>query len=328
MERIPDPSPEKKTIYPGTWINYNRSQERSATEMKKILEGQEQRKEKKDVLDESGNKVCVIEIDSSSGDAISVICEPYSNEEETAEHPDEKVYVTDESGQITAERLTRREAREQEKRYLIVTALILHGDNVLIQKRSPNKTIDPDKLSTSAHGVAKEIFVDNDRVSDGQKAALINTALEINEELRHGDAPFKIRIWPGTHDELYDYAEAEKIDDPETIFLVPEAYIPDDGYPLNTCEEKRTRALASGIIFSKNPPRLSIDPGELQECRWQTMSSIFKEPESLTASDLYPAVSELIQRIFQDHPFGKKYGPKIIENMIRRTKGEAPHMRD
>jgi hypothetical protein len=207
---------------------------------------------------------------------------------------------------------------------LIVTSLILHGDNVLIQKRSPDKQIDPDKLSTSAHGVAKEVFFgDQTRIEDGQTAALINTAMEINEELKHGETPFKIRIWPGTHDELFTYTKEEKINDPNTIFLVPESYLPDDGYPLGSWSEKRTRAISAGFIFSQNTPSLSIDPSELQECRWQVMSSIFKEPE--TTNDLPSTSMEVLIKILRDSPLARRYGIEVFDNFLRRMQGKEPY---
>lgn len=327
-----DPNRKPESLYPDRETDSFRQVKkdcygegkRSVAKLKEILENQEQRKVKKDILDESGKKLCTIELDSSDGKLISVSCEPYINVEVSAEHPDEKIYITDESGQITQEHLTRGEAREQKKRYLIVTSLIFHGDDMLIQKRSPEKKIDPDKLSTSAHGVAKEVFSEDQvRIEDSQMVALINTAMEINEELRHGEAPFKIRIWPGTHDELYDYAKEEKINDSNTIFLVPESYLPDDGYPLGSWREKRTRAISAGFIFSENRPSLSIDSSELQECKWQTMSSIFKEPE--TTKDLPSTSMEVLIRILRDSPLARRYGIRVFENMLRRLQGLEPY---
>lgn len=329
-ERIFNPSIDRKSPYSDGRMNYERSERRTPAELKRILESQEQHRVKKDIVDDSGQKICTVEIDERDGRLLSVICETYINTEASAEHPDEKIYITSDDGKITEERLTRKEAREQEKRYLIVTSLILHGEDVLIQKRSLEKKVDPDKLSTSAHGVAKELYYgDKKRIDDGQTAALINTGLEINEELRHGTSPFTIKIWPGTHDELFAYVAEEKIHDPDTIFLVPQAYLPDNNYPLNRAGEKRTRAISAGFIFSKQKPEISIDPHELQACEWKKVIEVFQQSEKSASADLPRSAMVVMEQILQDSPLAKRYGRAIVENLLRKYRypGAEPRER-
>jgi hypothetical protein len=56
-----------------------------------------------------------------------------------------------------------------------------------VSKRSLQKSIDPGKEGISAHGVAKLLFdADGKPITDIRYAALVNTVLELNEELRHG----------------------------------------------------------------------------------------------------------------------------------------------
>ena len=251
---------------------------RPVEEMKEIMEGKEKRKKNfSGFTDENGNKICEITYDSKDGNTIFTIdTEPYANVGQEAEHNEEHVYVTDEEGGITPERLTRKEARDLGKRYMIVSCLLFHGNEVLLQKRSSSKKLDPDKLSTSAHGVAKEIQTRRwpSRVPHEATVALVNMAMEINEELRHGEdeKPFHIIVWPGSAEELINYAHSEKINDPDTIYLVSEAYYSDDGYALGNKKNPRTRALFSGFVFSEEKPRITPDPGEVSGVEWTKMS--------------------------------------------------------
>jgi len=325
------PQKEQSPPYPeGGFRYYNMGSERhSHDELKDILEKQESNKAIEDVVDSDGKKLCGIEFDKTDGKLISIKCERYINIEAEAEHLDEIICVTDNNGNITSESLTRSEAREKDRRYLIVTNLIFHGDDILIQKRSKDKKIDPGKLSTSAHGVAKEIFhEDKTRITDGQKVAIINSALEINEELKHDEEPFDIRIWPGTHDELYAYAKKEEINDANTIWLVPEAYIPEEGYPLRLCGNQRTRAVSAGFVFSENKPPISIDPNELEKCEWQPAPSVFKEGESEITEDLYSVTGDVLERILLDSPVARKLGAKFVENLIDRYRGKIKERTD
>lgn len=293
---------------------------RTPDELDRVLKEKEGRKITTDIVDERGKKLCVIDYDPSNGDVIAIHSETYFNTDSKAEHLEEKTYVTDENGNITNDRLTRAQAREQGKRYLIVTNLLFHGDSMLVQKRSPNKQIDPSKVSASAHGVAKQIFAkDGSLITDAQIVALINTALEINEELRHGINPFLVKIWPGTHDELYSWSEQDKKDDPDTIWIVPELYLEDNGYPLHTTKDKRTRALSAGFIFSKEEPSISIDPSELEEYRWEKTSKVFREPDS--TQDLYSTTTAVLEELLKDSPLVRKYGQKLAQNAMRRWQG-------
>ncbi len=251
-----------------------------------FLEMREQMKQTTGVFDAQGKELAAIDYLPKSSDIIEIRPAPYTNVAETAEQPDEYVYVTDAEGHITKERLTRQDARNQGQRYLIVTSLIFHEKEMLVQERSAEKKIDPGKMSASAHGVAKELIINGQRVENTAVAAIINTALEMNEELRHGrDAtPFRIKIWPGTKGELVAYAEKQKIDDPNTVWLVSEALLQDDGYPMGSLEQKRTRAISTGFIFSKAKPPIflkppiAFDPAEVANVEWKKMSELVHDP--------------------------------------------------
>lgn len=278
--------------------------------------------------DSSGNVLCEVDIDHHTG-LISVIHpKHYINAGGVAENVDERICVTDEQGNITDERLTRVEAREAKRRYLIVTTLIFHDNKILVQKRSEEKKIDPGLESSSAHGVAKELFTaDGHRIVDGKVAALINAALETNEELRHDDQPFTIRVWHGSHDELVAFAEQEHISDPNEVWLVEEEYLPDDRYPLGSASnDTRTRALYAGFIFSDETPHISVDQAEVQAASWRTTEELFQNPQ---ASKDLPASSRLIIKgILSDHPLTKRYGPVLADNIIRRAEGHPKERTD
>lgn len=214
----------------------------------------------------------------------------YGNPEKSAEQLRELVCTTDENGNFTHEKLTRREAREQNKRYLISTALIFYKDKLLVQKRSENKDIDPGKLSASAHGVAKDITYEfsygereyeDRRKLTHESTAIVNTALEIFEELYHNKADLPIiKMWPGNKEELYQYDKKYNINEPNTIYLIPEAYLPDDGYPLGDHTQKRSRGISSGYIFSQNPPEFSIDPHELSGVELHKPADLVNNPDA------------------------------------------------
>ncbi len=298
--------------------------DRSVEELNDLLMQREQRAVQEGVLDEAGKTLCAIDVDPETEDVIAIHPARYKNIEGVAEQVRETVYVTDEDGNITDERLTRKEVRAQGKRYLIVTTLLCRGEEVLIQQRSPHKSIDPSKKSTSAHGVAKEVFAaDGSRVTDGPRASLINAALETNEELRHDTDPFRFSVWPGTYDELMRYAKEKKFNDPETVWLVPMAYLPDDGYPLGAYmpPKQRTRALLAGVVFSDQPPSLSIDPSELSGFEWKKWKDIFQE--SNATRDLPSSALHIMEKIIYDSRLVKDYGRALGDNMIRRLLGET-----
>lgn len=232
----------------------------------------------------------------------------HENPEEAAEQLRELVRTTDENGEFTHKKLTRREAREQNERYLIVSALIFHNGKLLAQKRSGDKDIDPNKLSTSAHGVAREIIyefthgIDEPRHTlSHETEAILNTVLEIFEELYHNYDPEAnqptpaVRIWPGTKAELDQYAERYKIDEPNTIYLITKVYLPDDGYPLGDHQQKRSRGISFGYIFSQNAPEFSFDPHEL---------SAVEEYRPVDLID-HPDASEDLKRLLKE--FAEEY---------------------
>ncbi len=313
--------------YPTEGAEFEFSETTSIISPDKLIEQMERRQLTTEILDTSGKQVCNIDYDPDTGSIISISPSLYVNPEATAENLQENIYITNEKGCITSERLTRGEAREDGKRYLIVTTIIFHDNQILTQERSDQKKFDPGKVSTSAHGVAKELFMPGEkRIEDGQTAATINAALEINEELRHGINPFKFRVWPGRHDELVNYAEEKSINDPDTLWLIPEIYLSDDRYPLNRgSENHRTRALLSGFIFCEGAPTIVPDPGEVKKTRWQKDSELFKDP--LASSDLSPSSLVVIEKILDDNPWVKKYGPGIKEAMIKRMLGLPPKER-
>jgi hypothetical protein len=96
--------------------------------------------------------------------------------------------------------------------------------------------------------------------------SVINSALEINEELRHGKEtkPFNIKIWYGSENKLKERATKNEIDDTNTIYLVPNGFYEDDGYSLGDKKNKRTRAISMGFVFSKEKPHIFIDPAEVE----------------------------------------------------------------
>lgn len=289
---------------------------------REILELHESRKQTREILDDEGKPLCDIDIDPVSQEIVEVRPKKFTNTEGKAEHPNEHIYVTDESGRITPERLTRQEARTTGKRYLIVTTLLFHGNNeMLVQKRSSEKEIDPGKSSSSAHGVAKELFAaGQQRITDERTAALVNAALETNEELRHQANPFTMRIWPGNHDALLNYAKENNLNDPDMIWVIPEAYLPDDAYPLGgTPHNPRSRALFTGMIFGQAEPLISIDPHELGGYQWQSLSNVFQDTQA--ADDLSRTTYAITEKTLMDSPLVKKYGPKMAENILRRYQG-------
>lgn len=287
--------------------------------MKFLLEGQEIWERKAPVVDEHGQQVCEIAFDWRDKQIFRIQTAPYRNAEGTAEKPEERIYATDEAGDILPEHLTRQQARHQGQRYMIVTTLLFHGNKLLVQQRSPGKKIDPGKISASAHGVAKELFLADYRIENTQTAALLNSALELNEELRHATTPFTIRVWPGTREELLRYAKEEKLDDPETVYLVPEAYLPDDSYPLGKGEAKRSRAISSGFIFSKQPPQISIDPAELSDTRWQKMSDFVDDPN--VTGDLQACTDALVDQYLKDSRDSGRLGTHLAKKALRKILG-------
>ena len=234
------------------------------------------------VLDKDGNQLGEVVYDLGNGEIIEIQTRPYENKSAEAEHYNEIVCATDDNGEITPERLTRKEVREQGKRYLIVTSIILHdGERAFFQHRSEQKEIDPGGLSASAHGVAKEIYQAGQRMQKTKDVVAINMALEINEELRHGAGAkqFCVKFWRGSKRELSEFARKESIDDPDTIYLLPTVFLKSDGYPLGDKNNKRTRALFTGYIFSKKPPMVVFDCGESSKVELLDSAEVIKDPK-------------------------------------------------
>ena len=290
---------------------------RSPEVMQVLLDRRDFGKQTVPVMDESGKVVCDLDI-SSTGQVISVRAKPYVNVEGVAEKPNEQIYLTGDDGEISDARSTRGEARAAGDRYLVVSCLMFHDGELLLQKRSADKKIDPDKQSASAHGVATEVYREGKRINHVDEAAFINTALEINEELRHGEeVPFTVVYWPGTKDELFAYAASEKIDDSNTIYFVPEALYAADSYPLGSGDNKRTRSLATGMVFSKNKPHLSIDPAEVQGVEWQKASKLVGDNNA--TDDLQAAVDVMVIGYLEE---SRRASVSMAEKSLRESMGE------
>ncbi|MEK9130057.1 MAG: hypothetical protein AAB526_01510 [Patescibacteria group bacterium] len=290
---------------------------RSLEEIKEILQLREQNKKTVEILGSGGQKLCKMDYNSGSYNSIDILeirsCPQRINIEKTAEHEEEYVYIINDAGDIiSSERSTRKEAREQNKRYLIVTSLIFCGNEVLLQLRSQEKKIDPGKISSSAHGVAKELIINGNVVKNIDVVSVINMAIEINEELRYGEQEdsFCVKLWPGTKDELFTYAKSQNINDPNTIYLVPEALLRTDGYPLGQKSQKRTRAIFTGFIFNNEKPAISIDSAELTEVCWKKPSE-FVDDTKIT-EDLQACVNAIFHQYIMD-------SRRVKEHLVKKA---------
>jgi isopentenyldiphosphate isomerase len=263
--------------------------------MTALREFAEQHKVTNELFDSSGKKLCDVDINPINGHIMEIRTVPYENVAAVADNADEIIYCTNRKGVITPERISRSEAQEQGKRYLVVTTLLFHKGQLLLQKRSADKRLDPEKLSASAHGVAKEVRgVRGGRVTHTEYAALINSALEINEELRHGkdQTPFIVRVWDGSEAELIAYAEHMKWNDPNVLHLVPSLIAPRAGYPMDAKENKRTRTICNGFVFSEEAPNISVDPHEAEGYEWARMSRIGDRPD--TTADVQQSIDGMV----------------------------------
>lgn len=262
------------------------------------MDAAETRQKPGEIFDENGSKLCDVWYDEKTGKISEIETKPYENAAQEAEHPAEHVYVTDDGGRITPERLIRKEVRAQKKRYLIVTSIIFHNGEkkCFLQQRSEQKELDPGKLSASAHGVAKEVRqAGGQRIEDIESASIINMALEINEELRHGAGTkqFHIKMWYGTKQELFTRAEKEKFHDANTIYLMPVAFLPADGYPLGAKQNPRSRALFAGYIFSDEIPTIEFDKSEMSKVEMTELAEA--RENSMVTDDL----KSLIEKYYQ-----------------------------
>lgn len=265
-----------------------------------------------DCLDISGNKLAEIKYKLTAkgvSQITEIVCEPYENKEGIAENMEEEIYIMNTEGNIW-KTSRRQEAREKNLQYLVVSCPIFHGPQMLLQKRSSNKNIDPGKLSTSAHGVAKALYYrdENDQlvlIKSRDHAMCINTALEINEELRHKNQPFRIKFWWKNEDDLITHAREEKLNDPNTIWIVPKGLIKDGGYPLGTSENNRARGMFLGFVFSENSPQIHPDPGEVETICWMKPSEFVDDTDNLT-EDLQACTDLIVHLNLENDPEGKK----------------------
>ena len=225
-----------------------------------LYEARETTKRTTTIVGTDGNELCDFDY-STDGYIFAVRPRPYQNATGLAENASEIVYCTDNHGRITEDRLTRKEVREQGRRYLVVTALVYHGNKLLLQNRSPDKDLDPDKLSASAHGVAKELCFKSGgvRMTNISYVSLTNLALEMNEELRHGTnaTPLVVRFWQGDESSLFAYAKEKLLNNPNEVWVVHPDWYQDVGYPLKDQAKPRTRLVANAHFFSVQPPPIS-----------------------------------------------------------------------
>jgi len=279
-----------------------------------------------EILDAKGKKICSITYDPLTGDIFHIQTEPYENIEQEAEHAEEYVYVTHENGTPTGERISRQEARDQQRRYLLVSVLLEHGGDVCVPRRSPQKKIDPGKESISAHGVAKLLYrPDGTPITDLRYAALVNAALELNEELRHGrnTKPFNVIVWPGSEMELYMYAHSHPMDDPNTVYLVGGMVFADHGYPLYQWETPRTRFVINGHVFSKEKPSISIDLNEVDESRWLSMRDFALQPR-LSEDSLRCAEENYLALLKSRTPLGFHHSHRWVANAMSEMFDKNP----
>ena len=298
--------------------------------VRKTLDEVERLQKSMRVCDQAGNPLATVYYDPDTGDVREIHTEYYENVEKEAEHSDELVYCTDYEGNITSEKLTRKQVREKEHPYLVVTSLLFHGDDVLLQQRSKEKEIDPDALSSSAHGVAKQIFTEDGKlITDMRRVAFTNAALEINEELRHGKdtKPFNVKIFPGNERELLQYLYAEKIDDPNTVYLVSPVVFPGYGYPFKRHQNHRTRFITMGHISSKSKPDISLDKAEVAEIEWCPLDK-FVEQKNMTA-DVRSCLETMYERFLRQRThWGFHHSHRWVMNKMQRLFGSYPDWED
>lgn len=296
---------------------------RSPDEMRRVLERVERYQRPMTVHDQHGHTLGTVLYDPLTRDIREVRTEPYENPDQKAEHPDELVYCVDEHGVISEDRLTRAQAREQGKRYLVVTSLLFHGDNLLLQQRSPAKDIDPEKLSSSAHGVAKQLFTaEGELIKDMRFATLTNAALEVNEELRHGEhtEPFTLKVWPGNERELLEYLHEEKVNSPNTIFFASPTVFVDHGYPLGQWRNRRTRFVTMGHISSTQPPPTTVDPAEVTQVQWCPLNQ-FLSTGNMT-DDVRACLAQTFEQFLRlKTSWGFRHSEKWVRRQMKRLFG-------
>jgi hypothetical protein len=93
------------------------------------------------IISDQNDKVCTIYYDNH-GIIHEIHTEPFENQSAVVEKHSELVCETDEKGNLVQSEITRASARKEGKRYLLVTTLLFHNNEVLLQKRSSKKEID------------------------------------------------------------------------------------------------------------------------------------------------------------------------------------------
>lgn len=289
--------------------------------------------ERKVIDDEKGNELCQVDVDKRTGQITTIYPAYFQNISEAAEQPEELVNATDERGDILPERITREGVRDEQRQYLLATQVLFNvknwGDDtikLLVQTRSPHKEIDPDRRSLSAHGVAKALFTQGgERLMHGQEVALIATALETNEELRHGAEPLIIRIWPGDTLKLLEWAKHNQIDDPNTAYLIPMLYSAVNAYPYTSFRwspdptRRRTRANSVCLIFSNNETPISLDPSEVSGYEYVTPEEAVKDKR--ITDDVEPVLRQALLEMVKStlemkRPEWHSTAEKIVATML------------
>ncbi|MFH1444615.1 MAG: hypothetical protein ABIG34_04500 [Candidatus Peregrinibacteria bacterium] len=297
-------------------------QRRSPAEMDALLEMQRRDEKGLPLADVNGNVLCSATVNKHTGAVHAVRPLPFTDTNHGAESSQEVVCPTDEHGHITSTTMTRAEARETGTRYLVVSTLLFHNDEMLVQRRSSEKDLDPNMKSLSAHGVAKMIVRDRplQHVRSIDALSMINSALELNEELRYGpDAqPFNVIVWPGTAHELQEWTIEKRIDDPNTVYLIPLLLDEVNGYPLGSTKQKRSRALSAGFIFSATKPTISIDPAEVSDASWKKASTFSDDPSvTLDAQGCIDVVCDsVIHGAMRDGSLGLHLAKRGIRNLL------------
>lgn len=251
---------------------------RSAEAMQGVLDEVERRKKEVPLYDHDGKKICTVQYDPQTGGICAIQTEQCENTDAVAERNAERVCATDERGNLLDASLTRAEVRAQGKRYLLVTTLLMHDGDLLLQQRSKEKIVDPGALSSSAHGMAKQIFgADGQRVNDTRWVGFVNAALELNEELRNGAPPWNVKVWPGSFEELKAYFLAGRVDDPRTVYLVDPTLFNAQGYPLSDWRNARTRFVCWGFVMSTEHPAIQHDPAEVEGTQWTPIGDFVRQ---------------------------------------------------
>lgn len=271
------------------------------------------------IVGTDGKELCDFDY-STDGCILAVRPRPYQNATGLAENASEIVYCTDNQGRITEDRMTRKEVREQGRRYLVVTGLVYHGNLLLLQKRSADKELDPAMFSASAHGVAKELCFKNGgaRMRNIQYVSLVNLALEMNEELRHGKdvTPLVVRFWSDDESSLFAYAREKSFNNPNEVWVVHPDLYQDAGYPLMSNTKPRTRLVANAHFFSEQSPPISFDPAETEKVEWVRASSIARS-QSVTP-DTDQAIDEVTAGVLERSADAGALGSLLVKKSLEK----------